>query len=345
MKTYKKTSFLHYAIPVLVAVALIATNIGTSSASSAPYISIVTVDEDKSVTLSGANFPAGQKFTVRMGAYGTYALGGTTVGTVETTASMFSATFDIPEAVKGAERIAIRVDSEEGYYAYNWFYNAAAPAVPGTTPVPSGYTGYATVSITDVERNMAVGVEIINLPADQTFTARMGEYGTMALGGIEVGTFDSKDGGKLKTTFSIPAALADRSRIAIRMDSPEGFYAYNWFWNNSTGSAAAGTEPATLVYTGIPTIHIDAVVRDTTVIISGMNFPADETFTVTMGDYGTKGMAGIEVGTYKSGTGGDFSKTFDIPAELAGRYRIAIRLETESGAFYTYNWFYNNTTE
>jgi hypothetical protein len=45
-----------------------------------------------------------------------------------------------------------------------------------------------------------------------------------------------------------------------------------------------------------------------------------------------------------SGTGGAFSKTFTIPAALAGRYKIAIRLETASGYYYAYNWFYNNAS-
>ena len=64
--------------------------------------------------------------------------------------------------------------------------------------------------------------------------------------------------------------------------------------------------------------------------------------TLTLGTYG---IGGIASGSYTSGTGGDFSgQTFKIPAELAGSYRIAIRLATEDG-FSAYNWFFNNTTE
>lgn len=346
MKIYRFTKVLRFAIPLVVAVALVTTVIGTTFASTDPVISIDAVETDKSVTITGANFPADQKFIVRMGAYGTYGLGGIEVGKVKTTADTFSATFDIPADLMGAARIAIRLDSEEGYYSYNWFYNATAPVVEEETEA-SGYAGYPTFGISDVERNIAVDIEILNLPPNQTFTVKMGKYMTMALGGIEVGTFDSGAGGTAKKTFTIPADLADLEKIAIRFDSPEGYYAYNWFWNHSTGTAAAGddTEEDTPAYTGIPTIGIDAVVRDASVTISGMNFPAGETFMVTMGAYGTKGVDGIDAGRYESVEGGDFNITLDIPDELAGSYRIAIRFETESGIFYAYNWFYNNTTE
>ena len=346
MKINPTKKIARFMLPLLVAVALVTAIIGNTFASTVPVISIDAVETDKSVTISGANFPVDQKFVVLMGEYGTYALDGIRVGRVVTTADTFTATFEIPEDLLGAERIAIRLDSEEGYYSYNWFYNTTAPIEIIETE-ESGYAGYPTFIITDVERNTAVDIKITNLPENQTFTVKMGEYMTRALEGIEAGSFESGAGGDAKLTFTIPADLADLEKIAIRFDSPEGYYAYNWFWNNSTGTAAAGedVEDETAAYTGIPTIHIDAVERDTSVTLSGMNFPAGETFQVTMGAYGTKGIDGIEAGSYESVAGGDFGITLGIPAELAGSYRIAIRFETESGIFYAYNWFYNNTTE
>ena len=73
-----------------------------------------------------------------------------------------------------------------------------------------------------------------NFPAGQTFTVRMGAYGTLAVGGIEVATTDSGDGGSFTATYNIPDSLKGSQRIAIRMDSPQGFFAFNWFWNNTT---------------------------------------------------------------------------------------------------------------
>jgi hypothetical protein len=203
------------------------------------------------------------------------------------------------------------------------------------------YTGYPTFSIVSVVADESVTIQAYNLPADQIFTVRMGEIGTKAIGGVIVATTDSGVGGSVKLTYTIPASLKGLALIAIRMDSPLGYYAYNWFYNNSTGVVAP--TPATPVYTGIPTFSIKAVVQDESVTILTNNFPADETFTVRMGAYGTKGINGIVIGTTESGTGGAFEATYTIPEALKGSYRIAIRMDSPNG-YYAYNWFYNNST-
>ncbi len=343
-KSYTKL-ILRLALPVLLAVALVTTVIGSSIASGIPIISITSVVTDTSVTIYGSNFPTDQTFTVRMGAYGTYALGGTVVGTKEpSSGSTFTATYNIPSGLAGAAKIAIRLDSPQGYYSYNWFNNnASAPSATAVPAIP-GYTGYPTFNISTVSKNTSVTVVTYNLPAGQTFTVRMGEYGTKGVGGIVVDSFDSGSGGSLTKTFSIPAALADRTKIAIRMDCPAGFYAYNWFWNNTAPSPAATAVPEVPGYVGIPTFTISAVVKDSSVTILTNNIPAGQTFTVRMGEYGTLGIGGVVVDSVDSGTGGSFSKTFTIPAALAGRYKIAIRMETSNGYYYAYNWFYNNST-
>ena len=140
--------------------------------------------------------------------------------------------------------------------------------------------------------------------------------GTYALDGLYVGTLDSGKGGTLTPTFKIPDKLKGLSTIAIRMDCPAGLYAYNWFYNNT----AAVTIPPAPGYTGIPTFSISAVVKGKTVTIAGKDFPAGQTFTVTMGEYGTYGIGGIKVGTYESGTGGSFTKTFDVPFKPGGEF-------------------------
>ena len=52
----------------------------------------------------------------------------------------------------------------------------------------------------------------------------------------------------------------------------------------------------------IPTFSIVSVVPDTSVTIKTYNFPADDTFTVRMGAYGTLGIGGIVVTTTDSGS-------------------------------------------
>ena len=166
----------------------------------------------------------------------------------------------------------------------------------------------------------------------------MGKIGTKGIGGVLVTTINSGEGGAFSETFEIPEDLAGDYQIAIRLQTEDGyFYAYNWFYNNTSG-----VEP-TPGYSGIPTFTITAVVKDDSVTIETNNFPADRDFTVLMGAMGTKGVDGILVTTINSGEGGAFSETFEIPEDLIGDYQIAIRLESTTGGFYAYNWFYNVT--
>jgi hypothetical protein len=165
--------------------------------------------------------------------------------------------------------------------------------------------------------------------------------GTKGVGGIEVTTIDSEDGGVFEATFDIPESLQGEYRIAIRLESTTGgFFAYNWFFNNTSDGDG---DDASSDYSGIPTFSIIGVTKDESVTIKTNNFPAGRDFKVLMGKMGTKGVGGIEVTTIDSEDGGVFEQTFDIPEELQGDYRIAIRLESTTGGFYAYNWFFNTT--
>lgn len=232
-----------------------------------------------------------------------------------------------------------------------------ALVLPLTQPTWSvqAYTGYPTFDIISVKPDESVTIKTHNLPPNQTFTVRMGKIGTRAIGGIEIGQFASGSGGTQTLTFNIPAALKGLRQISIRMDSkPGGYYAYNWFYNlavattvtpgpTATPAPTPTPKPTSSGYSGVPTFTILSVVRDDKVTIRTNNFPANQTFTVRIGKYGTQGIGGIVVGTSHSGTGGKLEFTYTLPAELKGQTRIAIRLESPAG-YYAFNWFWNNTT-
>lgn len=206
-----------------------------------------------------------------------------------------------------------------------------------------------TFSISAVVKDSTVTIQTYNFPANKTFTVRMGAFGTRGVGGIIAGTQASGSGGSFTATYTIPAALAGSSRIAIRLEDPiSGYFSYNWFYNNTavvTVTPAATPKPTTVSgYVGYPTFSIKAVVKDSKVTISAVNFPAHKLFTVRMGAFGTRGIGGTVAGTQDSGLGGAFTWTYDIPAALAGSYRIAIRLEDPVSGYFAYNWFYNSTT-
>jgi len=220
-----------------------------------------------------------------------------------------------------------------------------------------GFISYAatpikipTFSITAVVAGDTVSILTQNFPANDTFDVLMGKYGTQGIGGTKVATQASSAGGSFSATYDIPAALAADYRIAIRLQSPtSGYYSFNWFFNNTTGgtpgpTATPGPTPTPGVPFVIPTFNIESVVRNTSVTIKTSNFPANDTFTVTMGYMGTKGVNGIVVGSQASGAGGTFTATYAVPAALANLNQISIRLQSPTSGYYAYNWFWNSTT-
>ncbi|MBW6465371.1 MAG: hypothetical protein K0B06_02565 [Brevefilum sp.] len=306
-----------------------------------PVIMVVTVKKDTLVTIEGSSFPSDETFDVLMGKYSTQGVDGVKVGTLtpESDGTILES-FDIPASLKSESRIAIRVESTtSNKIAHTWFLNeTGAAGGAGAIPVSPGYTGIPTISILSVDEDKSVTIKTHNFPANRDFMVLMDKMGTRGIGGFIVTTIASGSGGSLTETFEIPDELKGDNRIAIRLQTSDGVYfAYNWFYNNTT---AAQPLPG---YAGIPTFSITAVVKDDSVTIKANNFPPNYDFKVLMGKMGTRGIGGTHVTTFNSEIGGSFEGTFDIPAALAGEYQIAIRLESTTGGFYAYNWFYNNT--
>lgn len=215
------------------------------------------------------------------------------------------------------------------------------------------YTGIPTFRIIQVKTDESVTIETNNFPANQTFTVTMGRMGTQGVNGITVGTLNSGTGGTVSATFTIPAELKGLSEIAIRTQTSHAvpYYAYNWFYNNTTNTTPPPPPPPNPTptppppaTTGIPTFKICSVTKDQNVTIVTSNFPANQQFTVTMGAMYTQGIGGTVVGTLNSGAGGTLTATFNIPAGLQGSSRVAIRAQTaQTNPFYAYNWFWNTT--
>ncbi len=204
-----------------------------------PTIAILSVESDQSVTVQCYNFPAHDSFRVLMGPYGSYGIGGYEAGQIDTgIGGNFRVTFVIPAGMRGAERIAIRLESPtSGYYAYNWFYNLVESAPSSGTPTgfePLPWGVIPTISIIGVKADKNVTILTANYPKHDTFDVYMGPYGSYGIGGIKVGTLDSGNGGSMDATFDIPDALKGSYRIAIRLQSSySGYYSYNWFYNNT----------------------------------------------------------------------------------------------------------------
>ncbi|HKJ27483.1 MAG TPA: hypothetical protein VJ965_07585 [Anaerolineales bacterium] len=314
-----------------------------------PTFKITAVDEDNTVTISAVNFPTSDEFKVTMGAYGTLGIGGIVVDTQNSGTGSFSATYSIPNSLKGSSRIAIRLESPTSYYySYNWFWNNTTSGSPGGSTTwgypPNGAGTIPSTNVTNVTPEMDVTVKGTNFTTTDTYDVFIGKFGTKGVGGVKVATQDTDSSGKFTETYTIPASLKTEGKLAIRFVSQNaGYYAYDWFVN----TGAAVTPPSGAGYppngaNSIPTFTITAVVKDDTVTIKGTNFTTNDTYKVTMGAFGTKGVGGVEVATENTDGTGAFTATYSIPNSLKGSSSIAIRLQSPSTGYYSYNWFNNS---
>ena len=288
-----------------------------------PTFTIENVVVDGSVSILAQNFPPNQDFVVTMGPGGTLGIGGTPVAITNSgSLGAFAATYVIPPTLAGARQIAIRLESPQGYFSYNWFWNNLAQPAP--TPIP-------TISIEGVVVNETVTIRTHNFAPNRTFLVLMGHMGTHGIDGTPVGTFYSGLGGTMVATFPIPVNLKGLERIAIRTEAAP-FFSYNWFDNQ--------TEPLPM-----PTFTICGVVRDQFVVIrTDGNFPANRDFAVMVNGMVTLGTNGTVVGGFNSGPAGSFVvASFPLPSEVRGLDQIAIRAEEVGGPFFSYNYFDNQT--
>jgi len=206
-----------------------------------PSFTVINVSPNISVTIQTANFPANENFDVFMNTFGTQGVGGTKVATVNSgSGGQLVWSFTIPPQLANQPQIDLRLQSQTtGTYAYSWFYNSTygtgGPVVPpGTTGGPV-YFGVPTIAVAAVKTNTSVTVTTYNFPPNDTYNAYMGYFGTSGIGGIYVGSVNSGAGGTQSYTFTIPPQLAGQPQIAIRLESPtSGYFAFNWFYNNST---------------------------------------------------------------------------------------------------------------
>jgi hypothetical protein len=213
-----------------------------------PTFKITAVDEGKTVTLETNNFPANMTFAVTMGKMYSRGIGGTVVGEIKSGAGgTMSRTFNIPDGLKNDARIAIRAQTTHAnpYYAFNWFHNNSTSSSSTTTTTSASSSpvsinnGIPTFTVCTVVKDGAVTILTKNFPTNQTFNVTMGGMYTQGIGGTSVGTLASGDKSSEHYTFNVPAGLKGAGRISIRAQTAHAypFYAYNWFYNNTTNTA------------------------------------------------------------------------------------------------------------
>ena len=256
------------------------------------------------------------------------------------------------------------------YYGVNWKYLADVNNIPPPYTVypgqkiciPSGGGGYSyyypyyptntewSFVVTSVERDVSVTIKTANFPDNVLFEVKIGRKQSGSMNWIKVADLDSDRGGSFKAAFDIPDEFAGASTLSIKLIQAKKNKSVVRSFSNASYSPGTGGpyypyyNYGNYYYGTIPTIWIQSVVRDSTVTIRTANFPSGMDFQVLMGPMGSAGIGGYYVTTFNSGAGGAMTLTFNIPPQLYGSHRIAIRTQNLWSGYYSYNWFYNNTT-
>lgn len=194
---------------------------------------------------------------------------------------------------------------------------ATITRTPTRTQLPGGNP---KIHILAVEKNVAVSVKTENFPPNQIFTIRIGLFSDFNNTKKVVGTLDSKNGGIIYFTASIPDEFKDEVKFTIRLDSNHGYYAYNAFENTSFG---------TMSYTATPKptyqCEVDTSPTAYTQFSPGADFDAkweikntsEDTWDKTAVDY--KHYSGTEMQKY--------GKLFDLPNDVASDDSITIIID------------------
>jgi hypothetical protein len=296
---------------------------------------ISDIVSDESVSIRTLNFPANTVFNVFMGPGGTQGINGVLVGVTNSAdGGVFGVTYNIPDELKGAYKIDIRMDSDSGYHMYKTFINR----VDGSASL--NLTGHNLIlSVVSVVKDTSVTLRTQYFPKGQDFLVRMGKYGTHGLGGDEINTINTGDSGILDVDLAIPPDLQGKSPLDVRFDDVYGQSSEISFYNVTGGgqapkltpvyldgsSTSSSTSGSSYYYSGIPATSLVSVVTNTSVTFYGYNFPTNQNFTATIGPYGTYGVGGVVVGTTNSGSSGIFTATYPIPAQYAGSAQLSIR--------------------
>lgn len=198
-----------------------------------PSFTIASVKSDQTVTVRTKEFPANVNFTIRMDAAGNMAVDGIVVGQLNSgIGGAFEATVKIPAELRGTQTIAIRFESKEGYFTYNWFNNRTSQ--PDNNPVPVT-SGGPRLTILGVKANDSVTVEAQNLPAYTTLSVRVGPYYTFSRDYVYTPSVRTDANGYVKFTISLPDVAKNVSLVTVRVDGG-GRYAYNAFKNVDGGT-------------------------------------------------------------------------------------------------------------
>lgn len=228
MSVIKKLPLILVALMMVFAQAAVSVQ-PALAASNAVRVYARSVEEDRYVTLVGANLFANTRYSVYLSKFKTGANPASyLVGSLVTDSKgAFVKTYRIPGKLVDVSKIKILITNGKGDTATNWFINATSKSY-------TGGEGSAKFSFTvvEVKKNAYVKIKTSNLPANVSFNVYMGKAGSQGLNGTRVGTLIDDDGGGVKATFEIPDKLEGKAQIDIRLENKAlGIFYYLTFDN------------------------------------------------------------------------------------------------------------------
>lgn len=205
------------ALHLLIAAVLALLHASPAAAAPAPQVrvafGVVAVKEDQSITIRTVDFPRRTHFSVLMDRPGKLAEDGLEAGTFFSEGGgMLELTFDIPEDLRGALILAVRVESKDGYLGTSWFVNenrAYRPSDPNLKPA---------LTFIEAQKNRSVRVQGANFPPDTRFSVRAGPHASFYRDYAYVESVQTDASGALDFVLALPKKSADAEAVMVRLD-------------------------------------------------------------------------------------------------------------------------------
>lgn len=188
--------------------------------------------------------------------------------------------------------------------------------------------------IVSVKRNVLVTIRTKDFPHFTKFTARMDLATNKGQGakGPVVGEFTSGKDSIFEQTFNIPETLKDGIILGLRFDSPDGYNAYNWFFNQDASLSLPDPKQQ-------PSVDFSEVKKNTSATIEAKNLPANTTFWVRVGPFESFYNKYTFMDMVKTGEDGSVKFPLQVPAALKDAENIMVRLD--GGGKYAFNVYKN----
>lgn len=202
------------------------------------------------------------------------------------------------------------------------------PQAGQAAPAPSILVKFEILS---VKANESITIHTVDFPVRTKFVVRIGEAKQQAAKAAVVAEFNSEKGGAIEATYAIPAELKDKRILGIRIESPDGYYAYDWFFNNTYVYVTDKNQTPELSFSGVK--------KDKSVTVEGKNLPANTLLGVRVGPYDNFYRSYATLDSVRSDENGKVKFELSLPKAAQGVENVTVRLD--GGGRYAINTFKN----